>query len=799
MKLSYKWLKEFIDTELSPKEIADKLTMGGIEVSAVINMDKGIRKVITAEIRDVQPHPNADKLTFCKVFNGQAEVDIVCGAKNIKPGDRVPLATVGAVLPGNKEINEAEIRGKKSYGMLCSERELGLSEEHAGIMILPQDTPLGLDINTVLELDDVILEAEPTPNRGDCLSVLGLAREIAAILNLKIKMPKIVLKETADKAEKFVTVEIKDENLCPRYAARFASNVKVKTSPLWMQNRLRNCGLRPINNIVDITNYVLLELGHPLHAFDSTTLQDAKIIVRTAREGEEIQTLDGQTRKLTKHMLVIADSKKPVALAGVMGGELTGVKENSTTVVLESAYFDPVSIRKTARSLGLSSDASYHFERGVDVDNQILALNRAAQMVQDLAEGAVAKGIIDTYPHKLKQPKITLRQDRINKILGVEITFAQSKKILKNLGFAYTENTSTESFHVLVPPWRHDIEREIDLIEEVARLNGYEEIPAALPKGRMVKVGGNRDWQMAQTIAQFLRAAGFAEIISYSFIGEKDYAKTGIDPAARDCIKIANPLTEDVSIMRTSLVCGLLNNLAWNINHGSTEVKIFEQGRVFLGRAQETYAREDRRLALAVSGHKLEPSWNRKAATADSYYLKGLAVGLLDILGIAEYKFQPSTNTIFHPALSLDLVLDGQVSGTLGRLSPRVAENYDFPQEVYLAEFDLEKILSLATTAKKFHSIPKFPGIRRDLALSLPIKVSHETVMNQLRRLADPLVREVALFDVYQGDKMEAGFKSYAYTFLYQAQDRTLQDEEVNKLHQELVRKVIAELGAKVR
>ncbi len=789
MKVSYKWLKEFIEVSLSPKEIAEKVTMAGIEVTAVNSLDKGIRKVVTAEVKEVNPHPNADKLVFCRVFNGKETLDIVCGAKNFKAGDKVALAQVGAVLPGGKEITAAEIRGQKSFGMMCSERELELSDSHGGIMILPPETPLGEDINTILELDDYILEVEPTPNRGDALSVLGLARELAAVLNQKVKLPQAKVKEPIDKVERFVTVEIKDPDLCPRYTARYLMNVMVKASPLWMQNRLRNCGLRPINNVVDITNYVLLELGHPLHAFDAALLEDEKIVVRRAKEAEELVTLDGVTRKLNSKMLVIADASKPVALAGIMGGEFSSVKEKTTAVVLESAYFNPVSIRKTAKTIGLNTDASYRFERGVDVENIEPALNRIAQLIQDLAGGQAAKGIVDAYPQKIKQPKITVRQERVNKILGVQISFAHTKKILKNLGFMFTENTGTESLHVVVPTWRNDITREIDVIEEIARINGYEEIPAALPKGQTIRSSNNKEWDYSQKTAAYLQQSGFAEIVSYSFIGEKDYANIGRSTAGDQFIRITNPLTEDATIMRTTLVCGLLNNVVWNINHGNNQVKIFEQGRVFLGKGKETYAHEVNMLGLLVCGIK----------KADIFLLKGVLSGLLKACGIINVEFKSSQDPLYNPALCLEISSGGEKLGVFGRLAAKVRNKYGLEQEVYLGELDLTKALMLSAERRQYQPIPKLPGIRRDLALLLTQEVSHEAVMKTLWEMANPLVKEISLFDVYQGEKVEAGHKSYAYTMLYQADDRTLQDEEVNKLHQALIQKVTVELGAKAR
>ncbi len=789
MKVSYKWLKEFIDVALSPEEIADKVTMAGIEVSSVTSLDKGIRNVVTAEVKEVNPHPNADKLVFCRVFNGKETLDIVCGAKNFKAGDKVALAQVGAILPGGKEITAAEIRGQKSFGMMCSERELELSDTHGGIMILPPETTLGKDINSILELDDHILEVEPTPNRGDALSVLGVARELAAVLGLKVKLPLAKVKEPLDKVERFIAVDIKDPDLCPRYTARYMMNVTVKPSLLWMQNRLRNCGLRPINNVVDITNYVLLELGHPLHAFDAALLAEEKIIVRRAKEGEEIITLDGVQRKLNAKMLVIADAKKPIALAGIMGGEFSSVKEHTTAVVLESAYFNPVSIRKTAKSVGLNTDASYRFERGVDVENIVLALNRITQLIQDLAGGQAAKGIVDTYPQKIKQPKITVRQERVNKILGVQISFTHTKKILKNLGFMFTENTGTESLHVVVPSWRNDITREIDVIEEIARINGYEEIPATLPQGHTIKTGSNKEWDFNRETAAYLQQAGFAEIISYSFIGEKDYANIGMPTTGDRFIRIANPLTEEATIMRTTLVCGLLNNIVWNINHGNNQVKIFEQGSLFLGKGKDTYAHEVNTLGLAVGGVK----------EADIFYLKGVIAGLLKACGLKNIDFKSGNDPLYHPALCLEVSSSGEKLGVFGRLATKIKSKYGLEQEMYLGEFNLAKLLVLSTERKQYQPIPKFPGIKRDLALLLPQSVSHDTVLKTLREMASTLVKEISLFDVYQGEKIEAGYKSYAYTLLYQADDRTLQDEEVNRLHTDLVNRVIPKLKARVR
>ncbi|MBI5555368.1 MAG: phenylalanine--tRNA ligase subunit beta, partial [Elusimicrobia bacterium] len=783
----------------SPKEVAEKVTMGGIEISSVESLDKGIRKVITAEVRSVKPHPNADKLTCCTVFTGQEELSIVCGAKNIKAGDKAPLAIVGAALPGGKEITEAEIRGVKSFGMMCSERELGISEEHGGIMILPPDTVLGQDINTVLDLDDYLLEAEPTPNRGDVLSILGVARELAAVLNLKVKLPLVKLKETADKVENFISVEIKDPELCPRYTARYLHNVAVQASPLWIQNRLRNCGLRLINNIVDITNYVLLELGQPLHAFDAALIGEQKIIVRRAKEREEIVTLDGIRRKLGAKMLVIADARKPVALAGIMGGELSSVKKATTALVLESAYFNPVSIRKTAKAVGLNTDASYRFERGVDVENVALALNRIAQLIQDLAGGQAAKGLIDEYPQKIKPPRITVRQERINKILGLQLSFSHTKKILKSLGFMFTENTGTESLHVVAPTWRNDLTREIDIIEELARINGYEEIPAALPKGQIIKIGSNSEWEYSRKIASYLKYAGFSEAINYSFISEKDYARIGAATTSDQFIRVANPLTEDAAIMRTTLVCGLLNNMVWNINHGNNEVKIFEQGRVFLGKGKNTYANEVNMLGLAISGISNCAAWNQARIPADIFYVKGVLAGLLKSCGLESIEFRTAGDQLYHPALCLEVMVNGEKLGLFGRLSTRVMGKYGLAQEVYLGELNLDKLLALATGKRQYHAIPKLPGIRRDLALLLPQDVSHAAVVKTLRETASPLVKEISLFDVYQGEKVEPGYKSYAYSLLYQAADRTLQDEEVNRLHTDLINLVVPKLNARVR
>jgi len=486
-------------------------------------------------------------------------------------------------------------------------------------------------------------------------------------------------------------------------------------------------------------------------------------------------------------------------LAGIMGGELSSVKEATTAVVLESAYFNPVSIRKTAKAVGLNTDASYRFERGVDVENVVLALNRIAQLIQDLAGGQAAKGLIDEYPQKIKQPKITVRQERINEILGIQISFSHTKKILKSLGFMYTENTGTESLHVVVPTWRNDITREIDIIEEVARINGYEEIPAALPKGQIIKIGSNSEWEYSRKIASYLKYAGFAETINYSFIGEKDYTRIGVATTGDQFIRVANPLTEDATIMRTTLGCGLLNNIVWNINHGNNEVKIFEQGRVFLGKGENTYANEVNMLGLAIAGIRNSAAWNQTRIPADIFYVKGVLAGLLKSCGLENIEFRTASDQLYHPALCLEVMINGEKLGLFGRLATRVMGKYGLEQEVYLGELNLGKLLALATGKRQYQAIPKLPGIRRDLALLLPQDVSHAAVVTTLRETASPLVKEISLFDVYQGEKVEVGYKSYAYSLLYQANDRTLQDEEVNKLQQDLISKVVPKLNAKVR
>lgn len=806
MKLSYKWLKEFVDIELTPQEIAERLTMAGIEVTAVTSMDKGIKNVVTAEVRTVSPHPNADKLTYCTVYNGKEELAIVCGAKNIKPGNRIPLALVGGVLPGNKEIYEAEIRGKKSFGMMCSERELGLSEEHGGIMILPSDMPLGIDINKVLELDDVILEVEPTPNRGDVLSVMGAAREVAAFLDVKLKTPRPAVRESSDSVEKYVTVDNRDSHLCPRYAARYVGGVKVGPSPMWLQNRLRNCGLRPINNIVDITNYVLLELGHPLHAFDYDKLSEHKIVIRTAGKGEEITTLDGKTRKLSKDMLVIADADKPVALAGIMGGECSSVTEETKNVLLESAYFDPVVIRKTARRLGISSDSSYRFERGVDSENLLVALDRISQLIGELAGGQIAKGIFDVYSHKIKSKKITLRQDRINEILGLNIPFNHTKELLRNLGFVFTENQATETVQAVAPPWRHDIEREIDLVEEVARLNGYEEIPATSPKGSMVRISLDSGWEQESQMRLLMKSLGFFEVVSYSFVSDKDSQVAG-DPEAT--IRIANPLTEETSVMRTSLLSCLLKKIAGNLNHGNTFLKLFELGRVFhrctdkekasLPPGGKTFAKETKRIAFAVTSPKDQKVLYKGEEKSDIFSLKGVVECFLREQGVSNSGFRPLEREFLYPGVSLEIVIESEPIGYLGKISSAMVAKYDLVQDVYAAELDIDKIVSLASHKCLYQSIPRVPGVRRDVAFLLPETISYEQVMTTMKAKAHSLVKEIVLFDVYQGESIEAGYKSYAFTLLYQAPDRTLQDKEVNSWHQEFVQHIEKELGAKVR
>src|SRR5664280_48207 len=623
MLVSLKWLKDYVDIELTAEELAHELTMAGLEVDEIKTIRPQFSGVVVAKILAVKPHPSADRLSLCNVSDGTGNYPVVCGAKNIAAGDIVPLAKVGAVIPGGYTIKSSVLRGEKSDGMLCSETELEIGDDATGIMHLPSDLPLGVPLETALNIEDTVFNVGVTPNRSDCLSMIGIAREVASITGKKMKQPSVKIKESSEDINSLTSVKIIDADACPRYTARMIKNVQIGASPVWMKTRLEAAGFRAINNIVDVTNFVMLEMGQPLHAFDFRFLEEGKIVVRKSKENEEFVSLDGKTRTLPADTLLICDGVKPVAIGGIMGGLNSEVKEDTQVVFLESAYFNPTFIRRSARKLAMPTDAAFRFERGIDPEGVVKAINRAAQLIADLSGGSICKNYIDEYPEKISTVQdIPLRLDRIRQVIGMEIGAKDVVRILRSIGMVLKKNGKGR-YLVTPPTCRVDILREIDLIEEVIRLYSYDRIPVTLPAVAVAEIAVIPRLDLEERIRQLLIGSGYTEIVNYSF---------GIPIAAdllclpenderRRLVRIKNPLGEDLSAMRTTMIYGLLDTAKKNANNGSFDLRIFEMGRIFLKLETGELPEEKNMLAGLLTGKLTDDLWGSRK-TVDFYTLK---------------------------------------------------------------------------------------------------------------------------------------------------------------------------------
>ena len=797
MNVTLNWLKTYIDFDLSASELADRLTMLGVEVESIKQLGAGLEGVVVGSVSSIRPHPNADKLVLCQVDVGEAEeLQIVCGAPNVREGMLAPVATIGATLPIGLKIKSAKLRGETSQGMLCSEKELGLSDDAAGLMELPADTPLGTTLSEALRLDDVVFELEITPNRPDCLSLIGVAREIRAETGNPLKLPTVDLKENETDIRALTSVTIDAPDLCPRYAARVIQGVKVGESPAWLQQRLESVGVGVINNIVDITNFVLMEYGQPLHAFDYHKLAENRIVVRRAADGEHLKTLDEAERELTADMLVIADAEKSVALAGIMGGYDSEITETTCDVLLESAYFNPSSVRATAKALGISTEASYRFERGADPGIAITALDRAAQLITELAGGTVCEGVVDVYPGQQPLTRIQLRPERVNFVLGTTIETAEMVQILNRLDFDV--ETSGDVYQVTVPTFRSDVTREIDLIEEIARVYGYDNIPTTLPKGDIPVPPPNPKTEVHNRIKRFLLAAGMMEAVNYSFCDTNCFDKIRLnanDPL-RDVLKLRNPLSPEMSVLRTTLLPSLLENAQHNRNHQIDTIALFEIGGVFI---QNSEQKEPERVAGILAGQIGEGIYSNPYRQPDFFDIKGLVEGILEGCGIVDYTLQKTDMPIFHPGRNAEVLLDDRRIGTFGEAHPEVLENYDLPYKAYLFECDVEGLVDTAVFTKRFEPISIYPKVARDLAIVVDKEILSDMPTELIHATGGDIVESVRLFDVYEGEQVPEGKKSLAYTITYHSATETLTDKAVNALHDKVVKRLNQELGAELR
>jgi phenylalanyl-tRNA synthetase beta chain len=801
MIVTYNWLKEFVDFDIPPGELADLLTMLGLEVERMEARGDGTDSIVVAQVLEKAPHPNADKLSLCKVNNGKEILDIVCGARNFMAGDKVALAQIGTVLPGDFRIKRSKIRGEESCGMLCSEKELGLSDESSGIIVLPPEFELGVPLFEALRLKDTILEIGLTPNRADCLSIIGVAREIAAKLGVAVKYPGHAVEEKGADVATIAAVIVEDPQLCPRYTARYISGCKIGPSPGWMQNRLKAVGFRPINNVVDVTNYVLMEYGHPLHAFDFDRLSGGKIIVRRALDGERFTTLDGQERTLNTSDLTIRDAERAVALAGIMGGENSEISGETTNILLESAYFNPSSTRLTSKRLGMHTDASHRFERGADINILVRALDRAASLMADLAGGTVAGGVLDVYPEKFNAKRITARVEMINRTLGLHLSAEAIVGMFHNLEFT-TDIIEPGIFEVCVPSFRVDIEREIDLIEEVARLNGFENIPVTMPKARVFSDLPPRRQRLEKRLKNLLADQGFNEVINFSFIAPEALDKLLLeaDDPRRVTVRLRNPLVEEQSVMRTTLLPSLLETAAKNMSYRELNQRIFELRRIYLPKEGQELPVEPLFLAGLVTGRREADGWNQEKYPVDFFDIKGIVENIFSAFHLTDVLFaSEKTENFFHPGKACNIILGDKTVGSIGELHPDVQERFGIEQTAYYFEINVEHLAAHSKDILSVSPPSRFPDTIRDIAMLISDEVPFITVRECLNALRIKEIEEVSIFDLYRGEHIPPGQKSIAIRLRYRSHDRTLTDDEVARLHERVTNHLLQEIKVTIR
>ncbi len=803
MQVSYRWLKEFVDLQYSPEEIAEILTMGGVEVGYLSPSGPDIKGIALGRIETVRPHPYADNLQLCEISTATQRLAIVCGAPNVEEGAVGIVALPGAQLAEGRTVDAVSIRDILSEGMLCSSADLGFSSDHSGIIILSPPCSLDDDIDNVLGLDDIIMELDLTPNRADCLSIVGVAREVAAITGATLHLPEITVKEEGRQVDDVSSVKVFNPDRCPRYAGRVITGIKVRPSPLWLARRLEIHGIRTVNNIVDITNYVLLELGQPLHPFDLHLLDEDRIVVRLAKDGEEVITIDGRGRELISDDLVIADSKHPVAIAGVMGGARTEINDQTVDVFLESAFFESTGVRRTAKRFGFHTEASHRFERGVDPEGVIKAIDRAAEMMRQLAGGTVLAGRLDVDHQNFQPEQIDLRVNRVKTILGIDLFSRDIAASLRRLpGLDVSEEC--EVLSCTIPSYRPDLEREIDLIEEVARLHGYNEIPVTFPTSQMSseKI---QEQSLEEEMRTLLVSMGFYETIHYGFAVPEDVDRIGLkqEDSRRKNVPLLNPLTEEYTILRTTLIPGLLRTLQRNSKIHDVSCRFFELGKVFHPRQDNSLPEEPLMLTAVMSGQRYHPFWNseeKREILVDFFDVKGVVEGLLQVLKINDYQFTESSSVpYYYPGKSAAIVVYGKEVGSIGEVHPEVLERFDLQGPVLLFDLEFEQLRQLAPKTISFKTWPKFPPVLRDLAIVVSESIPAAEVMQVMHSSQNTIVQDIQLFDMYQGVPIPQGKKSMAISIRYQSPERTLTEEEVQEVHDKLIVTLEKEVGAEIR
>ena len=803
MIVTYNWLKEYVDLPLPPDVLANRLTMQGLEVEGLRQRYAYLDRVVVGRVAQIEDHPRSRELKICRVETDHSAFQVVCGAPNLTLGMNAALALVGAELPGLGKVVEIELRGVRSEGILCSEAELLVGPDASILLALDQRLPLGRNLREALNLDDWVMDINVTPNRPDCLCLLGVAREVAGLVGRPLRYPVIPVREIEDPSARITaqtSVTILSPQHCPRYVARVVNGVKIGPSPFWLVDRLAGVGLRAINNVVDITNFVLMEMGQPLHAFDLNRLAERRIVVQTAQEGDRFTTLDNEERIMGPEMLMICDAEKAVALAGIMGGLNSEIVPETTDVLIESAYFSPVGIRRTSKTLGLSTEASYRFERGIDPEGCLRAADRAAMLMAELAGGRIATGVIDEHPLPQRQTTIFFSPARCNQFLGTDI---EPSRMASALAGIELELAGGDEERVLkVPTFRVDLYREVDLFEEVARLIGYDAIPATLPASRRQAAPAAPLARLRSSVREILLGLGLSEVISYSFIAQDFCDRLGLPPEdpRRLTVRIINPLSEDQSLLRTTLVPGLLSALRHNQSYQVMDLRLYEVGMIFLCRKGQDLPEERLTVAGILSGQRARTAWYDKPAKVDFYDLKGVVDELLEDLRLADPVFDhEGLPSYLDAAASTRVSAGGQVLGCLGRLRDGVAQAFDLRETPYVFELDLERLQAAGAGSPAFVALPRTPAVSRDLALVLSRDVEAGRVAAFLRDLKEEFLEDVTLFDAYEGRQLEAGLRSLAFRFLYRSVDRTLTDEEVNAVHDRITQKVLSAFQARRR
>lgn len=787
MKLPLSWLEDYMNIDgIDNAEYMHKMTMSGSIVEGIENPADEFKNVVTGKILKIEKHPDADKLVVCQVDVGEeAPIQIVTGAKNVFEGAIVPVAKHKSCLPGGVKITKGKLRGVESFGMMCSTDELGISEERAtGILILPDDTAIGEDITKTLGLDESVAEFEITSNRPDCMSIIGLARETAATFGREFTVPTPLFETNNEDVSEYASVEIKDDELCSRFVGRVVKNVKIAPSPEWMQRRLKACGIRAINNVVDITNYIMLEYGQPMHAYDLDNVEGRKIIVRHAEENEKLETLDDQPRVLNESMIVISDEKRAIGVAGVMGGANSEVTDNTTTVLFESACFNAAAVRRGAKSLGMRTDASALFEKGLDSENCLNAINRACQLMVELGAGEVVGGYIDVYPKKKVQTVLPFEPEKMNDFLGMDISEQEMTDILATLEFEVKDGK------VYVPTFRGDIEGMADIAEEVARIYGYDRIPTTMMRGEVVAGGKTPKQRLADIVRDELAGSGLYEIITYSFIDPKENSLVNIpaDDTRNNFVRITNPLGEESSVMRTDLTSSMMKTLRTNYARRNAEAALFELGTIFTPVEGEQLPDETVNIAIGMYGN------------CDFYDIKGVVEGMLNRVGISNYEFKAdTTNPTFHAGRCAEVTIGGKKLGTVGQISPKVCDNFKIDAEVYVAILDFELIAEKFTFDTHCKDLPKFPAVTRDIAVTVSKSVPVGEIVKIIKGQNADILESCELFDIYEGVQVGKDKKSVAYSITFRASDKTLTDDDVNPVMDKILKDLELKLDAQLR